>query len=102
MGSRAPHLVPASKAQGIKLDEGGEAGDEHGALDHGHRVRAGESADPGDDEDGGQVRGKHGQHMLEAQGDRRGEAGTAVQLIDHFPVLFAGAFSISVLAVFLP
>ena len=40
--------------------------------------------------------------LLEAQRDRRGEAGTAVQLIDHFPVLFAGAFSISVHAVFLP
>ena len=40
--------------------------------------------------------------MLEPQGDRRGKAGTAVQLVDHVLVLFAGMFSISIHAVFLP
>ncbi len=101
-GKPGPHLIAASQPQGIELNEGGEAGDEHGALNHGHRVRAGESADPGDDEDGGQVRREHGQDVLEAQRDRRGEAGTAIQLIDHLLVLFTGIFSISVHAVFLP
>ena len=63
----------ADGAQGEELDQGDQTGHQHGVLEQSDlkvcKFIAGQAAGAGDDEQRGQVSHKHGQHMLQTQGN---------------------------------
>ena len=80
--------IAAHGADGEQLDQGNDTGYQHGVLQQMQlqlrKLTAGDSAGAGNDQQRGQVADEHGQHVLQAQGDRLLQGHLAVQLIGFF------------------
>ena len=81
-GSHDNGKPSADGADGPELDQGHQARDQHGVLDHrDHQPQIPESAGPADHQDRRQVSDEHGQHMLHTEKESFSEGDPSFQFI---------------------